>query len=135
MGIFSKWTQPKRWFLLWSHKTKTLELKKLSYRPGLAEDKFLKRAWEIQADIEPLTFKQESKVKKAILLDEDRGVGVNIVPDGDLLKIRANPDLVGQMVDATMITAAFQITPSRKTIFIGAIAGLLFGIIIGMSMG
>jgi hypothetical protein len=134
MTVLSKWTAPKRWFLLWNQKTKMMELVRLNYKPGLAEDKFQKKAWEIQQDIEPIGFKIKNKIHRCILLDADRAVGVNIEPDGDLLKIRANPDLVGQMVDAVMVTQAYQITPSRKMIIIGFIAGLFFGVLFGMGM-
>jgi len=134
MGLFAKWFRPKRNFLIWSPKIKQFELQKLSWRPGLAEDTFNKRAWELAPDLVTYSLKFGRKVINFIILDEERGVGLNVEPDEGLLKLKTNTELSGQLIDAVMITTAYQLSPSNKKVIIAAIVGLMLGLLFGMGM-
>ena len=134
MGFMSKWKQETRPFLVWSPKMLRFTLEQFSWRPGIAEDKFNKRAWELAPDLPVYTLKIGRREYRVPLLDEERGVGLRLEPHEELLVIRSNPELSGQLIDATMITAALQLTPSRKQIVIAGVIMLLIGIVFGMGM-
>jgi hypothetical protein len=135
MGFFSKWTRQKRDYLIWSPKRNILELQKLVWRPGLAEDTFNKRAWELAHDLKTYVLKIGRKEYRVNLLDEERGIGLNIEPDEKILTLKTNSDLNGQLIDAVMITTAYQLNPSLKKVIIGFVVGLLLGLLFGAGMG
>jgi hypothetical protein len=134
MGFLSKWTRPKRDYLVWSPKRDSFELQRLSWRPGLAEDSFNKRAWELAPDLKTYRLKVGKKEYMTNLLDEERGVGLNIEADPAILKLKTNSELNGQLIDAVMITTAYQLNPSLKKVIIGFIVGLLLGLLFGAGM-
>ena len=134
MGIFGKWTRPKRDYLIWSNKRQLFEMVKLTWRPGIAEDSFLKKAWELSPDLKTYGVKLGRKIIPVNILDEETGVGLNIEVDPGVLRLKTNSDLAGQLIDAAMLTAAMQLTPSRKQIIIGGLVGLLIGLLFGAGM-
>lgn len=134
MGFLSKWTRPKRDFLIWSPKRQLFELQKLSWRPGLAEDTFNKRAWELAHDLKTYVLKVGKKEYRVNVLDEERGIGLNIEPNQHILELRTNSELNGQLIDAVMITTAYQLNPSLKKVIIGFVVGLLLGLLFGAGM-
>lgn len=135
MAFMSKWRQEKRPFLVWSRAMQRFTLEWFAWRsPGIAEDTFNKRAWELAPNLPTYALKMGKKELRCNILDEERGVGLYFEPHDELLKIRTTPSLSGQLIDATMITAALQLTPSRKQIIIAGVVCLLMGIIFGMGM-
>lgn len=134
MGFLSKWTRPKRDYMVWSPKRLQFEVMRLSWRPGLAEDTFNKRAWELASDLKTYTLKIGRKIYQFNFLDEERGVGLNLEQDPELLKLKTNSELNGQLIDAVMITTAYQLNPSLKKVIIGFIVGLLLGLLFGAGM-
>lgn len=135
MGLFSKFKREKRWYLVWSPKLKRFTLSEFIWGPGYALDNFNKKAWELDSDLETYLLQIGRKEYRVNILDEERGIGVYLQPHEELLKIRSNPDLSGQLIDAVLITMAMQLTPSMKKVIIAAVAGLLIGLLFGMSMG
>ena len=131
MSIFGKWTRPKRDYLIWSPKRALFELQRLTWRPGLAEDSFNKRAWELASDLKTYVLKIGRKEYRVNVLDEERGVGLNIDQDQNILNLKTNSELNGQLIDAVMITTAYQLNPSMKKVIIGFIVGLLLGLLFG----
>lgn len=136
MGLLSKLRSPKRHVAIWDPALSQFELKWLSApNYNVVEDKFLKKAYEIGPNIRSVTFKIKNKVIGIVpIVDESRGVGVNLEPDESLIKIKTTPELLGHMIDAVMIKNAYALTPSMKSIIIAALAALLFGILIGHAM-
>jgi hypothetical protein len=135
MGFFQRLRKEKRWFLIWSPKLFRFTLQELVWNtPGWALDTLNKKAWELSPDLPTYFLKIGKKEYRVNILDEERGIGVYFEPDKELLKIRSNPDLSGQLVDAVLITMAMQLTPSNKRVIIAAIAGILLGLLFGMSM-
>jgi hypothetical protein len=134
MGFLTKWRKERRPYLVWSPKMLRFSLETFDWRPGIAEDSFNKRAWELSPDLPTYIMKIGKKEYRCNILDEERGVGLRLEPHNELLMIRSNPLLSGQLIDATMITQALQLTPSRKQIIIAGIVCLLLGVVFGMSM-
>ena len=102
--------------------------------PGYALDTFNKRAWELAPDLPTYIVKIGRKEHRVNVLDEERGVGIWFQPHKELLLIRSNPELSGQLIDAVIVTAAMMLTPSNKKVIIGALAGVLLGVFLGMAM-
>lgn len=134
-GFLTKWKTERRPFLIWSPKMLRFKLVELNWKPpGIAEDTFNKLAWELAPDLPTYEIEIKKKKYRCNILDEERGIGLRLQPHEELLLIRSNPKLSGQLIDATMISQAFQLNPSRKQIIIAGIVCLLMGVIFGMSM-
>lgn len=134
MGIFGKWLRPKRDFMIWSQKLQRFELMKLTWRPGLAEDTFQKKAWELPSDLKTYWIKLGRKLIPVNILDEEKGIGLNIEPNPEILELRTNTELSGQLIDAVMITTAYQLTPSNKKVIIAGVICFLMGLLFGRGM-
>jgi hypothetical protein len=136
MGLFGKWRSPKRQVAIWDPALLMFDIKWLVAKNyNVVEDTFLKKAYEIGPDVRSITFKLKGKIIARVpVVDEPRGVGVNIEYGNKMLEINTNPDLLGHMIDATMIKNAYALSPSMKSVIIAGVIAFLLGLLFGNGM-
>ena len=136
MGLFGKWRSPKRQVAIWDPALLLFDIKWLVARNyNVVEDTFLKKAYEIGADIKFITFKHKGKILARVpVVDESRGVGVNLEYGEGMIRINTNPELLGHMIDATMIKNAYALSPSMKSVIIAGVIAFLLGLLFGSGM-
>ena len=131
---------PKKW-VAFIKPGAEIELKLLSFRPGIVEDTYIKRAWEIVPSSKYHWIKAFGKSIYAPVVDYDRAISIDLTKqeNGDYLLTgddryflpKDNPArLIGTMIDAIMVTAASQMTPSNKEIFNFGLLMIGLGIVI-----
>lgn len=137
MGLFGKFKAPKRHVAVWDPALQQFELKwMVAENYNVVEDRFLKKAYEIGPGVRAVTFKNKNKVIARVpIVDESTGTGVNLEYDEGILNVRTNPDLLGHMIDATMIKNAYGLTPSMKTVIIFSLVAFIMGLLFGNGMG
>ena len=137
MGLFSRLKAPKRSVAIWDPALQQFEIKTLvAENYNVVEDRFLHKAYEIGPNVRAVAFKFKNKVIARVpIVDEPTGTGVNLDYDEGLLKVKTNPELLGHMIDATMIKNAYALTPSMKTVIIFSLIAFIMGMLIGNGMG
>jgi len=137
MGLFGKWRSPKRQVAVWDPALSMFDIKWLVAKNySVVEDTFLKKAYEIGADTRAITFRNNGKmIARVPVVDEPRGVGVNLEYGKGMIEINTNPELLGHMIDATMIKNAYALSPSMKSVIIAGVIAFLLGLLFGMGFG
>jgi hypothetical protein len=138
MGIierFRRWRHPKIWVTLL--KFPSIEVVYLPYVK--TENEAYVFEWDkpgrnliILPWAQNWLWRYNKKTVSTPIIDYEARKSVNIDYDPEMYNIRSNPDLSGQLVDATPVKEAYQISPSiRKKIIVGAICVLIGYTIVG----
>ena len=116
--------------------TNEIEIRTLFSRPGIVEDKFLKRTWEVTRNAKYYRITVFGKSFYIPLIDHDRAIAVNMErqEDGNYF-FTGNKDLLGTMIDGIMVTEASYFNPSTQDAMNFGLIFLAVGTFLKLVMG
>jgi hypothetical protein len=127
MGLFRKGETVNA--LLVDKGGKEIIQRKLRREDGTLNDSLVCKSYEIVTP--PIFFKKGRKKQLVYLVDEEKGVTVEITKNNGLLELNTNPTLIGKASDSRILTQAFSIKPETRVIWVAMFIGTIIGFFLG----